>query len=204
VAIGIKISLNEKLYLRDPQATLLGQKLIKESIIQIATGGDMVGHQNLFNDGISTVTVTPIEDSTICFIGKDQMNWIISEVPSAASMFLRKLSHRLDLSENKITSLCQNNVRERVAEFLIYLKDNFGVEQDNRWRLNIQLTREEMASVIGIAPETLVRFLSELRSVGLIQREKKILYIANEDGLRSFSGLELPSRTNKIEFARAA
>ena len=60
--------------------------------------------------------------------------------------------------------------------------------QDAR-KLNIKLTREEMASMIGTATETLIRFMSELREEGLITQQGKTILITDEEGLINHANL---------------
>jgi len=78
-------------------------------------------------------------------------------------------------------------VRERVAGLLIYLSQNFGNQTDDGLRLEIKLTRDEMASIVGTATETLIRFLSEFKEEGLIVQDKKIIIIKNMAQLETYS-----------------
>jgi CRP-like cAMP-binding protein len=77
-----------------------------------------------------------------------------------------------------ITDIAQKTVRERLAEVLLNLKKNFGLDEDHI--LQISLTREELANIVGTATESVIRLLSEFKQDQLIDlngRKIKILDI---------------------------
>ena len=92
-------------------------------------------------------------------------------------------------AENKLTSLHQKNVRERLAELLLSLKATHGVKEKDRWRLDLKLTREEMATMIGTANETLIRFMTEFKDAGIIEQEGKVIFIKDEDELLNWANI---------------
>lgn len=153
----------------------------KESIVRICSGGDILGHRSLFSDQHYTATATALEDSTVCFLDKKFIMKAIEEQPEVALSVIAKLSRDMGAAESKVTSFHQKNVRERLAELLLLLKESHGEKQsDGRTKITLKLTREEMATMIGTANETLIRFISEFKDAGLIDQEGKILYITNE------------------------
>lgn len=161
----------------------------KETIMRIASGGDALGHQNLFDDENYNGTATVIEDATICFIDKKYIFQAVKDEPSIALSIIQRLSHEMSSAEAKTASLTQKSVRERLAELLLMLKKSYGVTEKNRTKLDILLTREEMASMVGTAIETLIRFISEFKEEGLIEQEKKTIYIKDEKRLLEFANL---------------
>lgn len=162
----------------------------KESIVRIATAGDVLGHRSLFTDQYYTATATAIEDTKVCFLDKKFIMKVIQEKPSVSMNIIEKLSADMGAAENKLSSLHQKNVRERLAELFLLLKESHGVKEENgRIRIDLKLTREEMATMIGTANETLIRFISEFKEAGLIEQEGKTIYIANEEELMNWANL---------------
>jgi CRP-like cAMP-binding protein len=93
-------------------------------------------------------------------------------------------------AEERISSLHQKNVRERLAELLLILKESHGIKTDSgSWRLDLKLTREEMATMIGTANETLIRFMTEFKNEGLIAQDGKVIYILKEEELINWADL---------------
>ena len=66
-----------------------------------------------------------------------------------------------------ITEIAQKTVRERLAEIILYLKKNFGVDKENTFQ--VSLTREELANIVGTATESVIRLLSEFKKDALIE-----------------------------------
>jgi CRP-like cAMP-binding protein len=92
-------------------------------------------------------------------------------------------------AEKKLTSLHQKNVRERLAELIISLKATHSVKVGNRWRIDLKLTREEMATMIGTANETVIRFMTEFKDAGIIEQEGKVIYVIDEEKLLDWANL---------------
>jgi CRP-like cAMP-binding protein len=80
-----------------------------------------------------------------------------------------------------ITDIAQKTVRERLAEILIHLKNEFGLDENRV--LQISLTREELANIVGTATESVIRLLSEFKQDQLIELNGRKIRILNEPGL---------------------
>lgn len=161
----------------------------KESILRIVHAGDILGHRSLFTDEDFAKTATAMEDTEVCFIEKKYILGLIEKNPSVALNIINKLSRDMGYAENKLSSLHQKNVRERLAELLLSLKATHGVKEDNRWKIELKLTREEMATMIGTANETLIRFMTEFKDAGIIEQDGKIIYIKNIDELCEWANI---------------
>ncbi len=160
----------------------------KETLIKVVTKGDILGHRSLFSEKKHDTTATAMEDTKACFIDKSFIIGLIKERPSVALKVIEKLSRDIGAAEHRLNSMHTRNVRERLAELLLLLKESHGVSEGDRIRIDLRLTREEMSSMIGTAPETLIRFITEFKEAGLIEQEGKILYIKDEDKLLDWSG----------------
>lgn len=161
----------------------------KESIVRIISGGDILGHRSLFTDDNYTATATAMEDTEVCFIDKKFILQKIADQPTVALNIINKLSRDMGIAEKKLTSLHQKNVRERLAELLISLKVTHGIKEGNRTKLELKLTREEMATMIGTANETLIRFMTEFKDAGIIEQEGKVIYITDEEELLNWANI---------------
>jgi CRP-like cAMP-binding protein len=161
----------------------------KETIVRIAQGGDILGHRSLFTDDNYSATATAMEDTHVCFIDKKFILKIIEQNPSVALHIINKLSRDMGTAEKKLSSLHQKNVRERLAELILSLKATHGVKENGKWKIDLKLTREEMATMIGTANETLIRFMTEFKEAGIIEQVGKTIYITNEEELLNWANL---------------
>ena len=161
----------------------------KESIIRIAAAGDVLGHRSLFSNEHYSATATALEDTRICFLDKKFITGAIEQEPSIAMNIIKKLSKEMGAAEQKCADLFQKNVRERLAEHFLLLSKDHGVADGGRIRLDIRLTRDEIASIIGTASETVIRFITEFKDEGLIEQEGKTIYILDENRLKEFASI---------------
>jgi CRP-like cAMP-binding protein len=155
----------------------------KETILRIAGPGDILGHQNILTNENNLVTATMIEDGTVCFVDRKFILELIQKETSISMNIIRKLSAEMAASEVRNASMSNKSVKERLADLLLSLKNSYGIKEDHRVRLDIKLTREEMASIVGTANETIIRFISEFKEEGILEQEGKIIYLLNENKL---------------------
>ena len=163
----------------------------KESIIRIAGAGDVLGHRSLFSKENFNATATAIEDVDVCFIDKKFIFQAIEKEPTIALNLIQKLSREMGAAEKRNASKFQKNVRERLAELFITLKSTYGVQEPEGLRLDIKLTREEMASLIGTTNETVIRTISDFKEEGLIRQDSKVIYIEDEDKLFELANISI-------------
>lgn len=161
----------------------------KESILRIASAGDVLGHRSLFSHENFSATATTLEETTICFVDKKYIYNALNKEPSIALNLIQQLSREMGSAEAKSASLSQKSVKERLCELLLTLKASYGIVEGNRTRLDIKLTREEMSSMIGTSVETVIRFMTELKDEGMITQEGKVIFILNEKALLETSNL---------------
>lgn len=161
----------------------------KETIVRIVHEGDILGHRSLFTDDNYSATATAMEDTEVCFLDKKFILKIIQNEPTVALNIINKLSRDMGAAEKKLSSLHQKNVRERLAELILSLKATHGIKENGRWRIDLKLTREEMATMIGTANETLIRFMTEFKDAGIIEQEGKVIFIKDEEELLNWANI---------------
>lgn len=164
----------------------------KESIVRIAGAGDVLGHRSLFSKENYTATATVIEDSTICFLDKNFIYSALHKNPAIALTLIEKLSHDMGIAEARSASMSQKNARERLAALFLSFEESYGVKTDDgRIKIDIKLSREEMASLVGTAPETIIRLITEFKDEGILTQEGKVLFISNKAKLTEFANLDI-------------
>lgn len=155
----------------------------KESIVKIASDNDILGHRSLFTADQYQTSAIALGPVNICFIKRDYILNLLRDRPIVATKLIKKMGEDLAVTEKRLSSFQQHNARKRLAELLLLLKEKHGKETESGFFLDIKLTREEMASIIGTASETLIRFLSEFKQEGLVEMIGKKLYIVSEENL---------------------
>lgn len=148
----------------------------KTQIVRLAKKGDILGYRSLISGGTYTSSATALEDAQVCYIPKNVFLDLLLKSGDFALKIMYLFAHELQHAEEKITSLAQKPVRERLAETLILLKDFYGLKDDNS-TLDVTITREDLASITGTSTETVVRLLSELKDDKIVALNKKAIMI---------------------------
>jgi CRP/FNR family transcriptional regulator len=159
----------------------------KEQILYLAKKGDFLGYSALLGEENYTHSAMTIEEAKICFIPREVF---LSSMMKNAEFFKRitkQLSHELGVMEGKLTDASQKSIRERLAFLLLQLANTYGVDGGGHQRINLLLTREELAGMVGTATESVIRLLSEFKKDGLIELEGKKIFIKDKKGLARLS-----------------
>ena len=138
----------------------------REQIIYFAKPGDIIGYRSILSGELACSSAKTIEESILCFIPGDLLISLIKNNGDFAIDVLQQSCKELGEANSYITDIAQKTVRERLAEVLIKLKDNFDLDENNE--LQISLTREELANIVGTATESVIRLLSEFKQDKLI------------------------------------
>lgn len=160
----------------------------KEQIVRLAREGDVVGYRALVSGTPYQLSSTVIEDASICFIPRQTFHRFMKQNPALTGRILSQLTQDLAKAEQKQVSLAQKQVRERLAETLLMLKEFYGCEDDHQ-TLKGRLTREEIANFIGTATETVIRILSEFSREGIISLDGRKIRILDQKSLRDLAKL---------------
>ncbi|MEP7220933.1 MAG: Crp/Fnr family transcriptional regulator [Bacteroidota bacterium] len=161
----------------------------KEQIIRLANEGDIIGYRSLLCGDRYTTFAVPIGDAQICHIPKSTFFSLVSTSHQLASRVMELLSTELRAAEEKIVEMAQKPVRERLAETLLLLRETYGLEADNV-TLTINLTRIELANIVGTATESVSRLLSKFKDEKLIDMNGRKLKIIDPVGLADVADLD--------------
>ncbi|WP_162417624.1 Crp/Fnr family transcriptional regulator [Cyclobacterium roseum] len=159
----------------------------KEQIIRLAKKGDFVGYTSLIGEEAYTTSATIVEDASICFVPKEVFLKVLAEDNNFHRRLTQALCQDMGVMENKLTDATQKSIRERLALALLKLGDGYGVDGGDKQRLDIALTREEIAGIVGTATETVIRLLSEFKKDKLIDLQGKKIILLDRKGLARLS-----------------
>ena len=139
----------------------------REQILRLAKPGDALGYRGLLDDGPHSSSARALEDLHVCFFPREMFFSLVSSRPAFTLRLFEVLSNELDEAEQRVVEMAQKPVRERVAETILLLKNTYGLKEDNQ-TLNVRITREDIANIVGSATESVIRNLSHLKDEGMI------------------------------------
>jgi len=134
----------------------------KELITGVYGPGDFFGYLNLLDNTDYTDSALTLDDSELIYIPKEEVEQLLLASPAVSQEFIRLLAGRVSERETQLLSMAYSSLRRRVADTLLRLHQQ---QPDGL----IQLSRDDLASVVGTATESLIRTLSEFRTDGLIE-----------------------------------
>lgn len=158
----------------------------KSYIVRLVKGGDLLGYRSFLTNEPYSATAEVIEEATVCFLDRTIFLDSLRQNPAFALEMLEQLGSDLKNAEDKARDLAYNSVPERLAELLFSLKESYGQDTPDGVRLDIRLTREELASLLGTTIETTVRNLTRFKEKDLISFDKKYIVLRDLTGLGEF------------------
>lgn len=159
----------------------------KEQIIRFAKPGDIIAYRSVLSNELACTSAKVIEDCSVCFIPSEILIQFIKSNSTFSLELLKLACHELGEANSFITDIAQKTVRERLAEILLLLVHEFGLDEEHY--LNISLTREELANIVGTATESVIRLLSEFKSDKLVELNGRKIKIINKKGLEKISNV---------------
>lgn len=158
----------------------------REIILDIKSSGDAFAEVTLFSDALNPATVKTIDDTEIICIKNSQIEGLILENPDIALGIIKLLNRRLLEAQRKIKSMALNDTYVRTAQTLLKLSEKYGQNKDGVIDLDINITREELASLVGTSRETVSRALSQFSKEEAITIKGRKISINDTDKLRAW------------------
>ncbi len=153
----------------------------KELITELHKEGDFFGYLSLLQDEKYASSATALEDSEIYMIPKEDFFSLLYKNADVSRRFIELLSNNLRENEKQLVKLAYHSVRKRVAEALVKLSDTYKKDHEQRFSMNI--SREDLANMVGTATETVIRTLSDFKEDKFIEIAGGTVTILNYDKL---------------------
>lgn len=153
----------------------------KELISSLHKEGDFFGFLSLLKDEQYNHSAAVLEDAEIYMIPKEDFFSLIYKNSEVARKFIGILSDNLIENEQQLIRLAYDSVRKRVAEALVKLSDTYKKETDQRFSMNV--SREDLANLVGTAKETVIRTLSDFKEDKYIEISASTITILEYDKL---------------------
>lgn len=132
----------------------------KDQIVKLVKSGELLGQRSMISDEAANLSAIALEDMEVCFIPKNEVMQFFNSNNQFSFDVMKTICIDLKEADDHMVSMAQKTVKQRLAETLLYLESEFGSsEEDNT--LRIQLSREELAGMIGTATESCIRLLSD-------------------------------------------
>ncbi|MDQ0427235.1 CRP/FNR family transcriptional regulator [Planomicrobium stackebrandtii] len=151
----------------------------KEQLIRILAPGEFTGELAVFTESIHEVYGEAMEKTEICSIKNSDLQELLQKHPNISLKILAEFSKRLDSAEHQLTSFATEDVDKRIALYLVEL-----AEESETAVIRLPMSRKDLASFLGTAPETISRKLTKFEEQGWIKQEnRRTILILDLDAL---------------------
>jgi CRP-like cAMP-binding protein len=157
----------------------------KDQIVKLVKPGELLGQRSMISDEPANLGAVALEDMEVCFVPKSEILQFFNQNNQFSMNMMKTICGDLKDADDQMVSMAQKSVKERLAETLLYLEETFGNNEDGS--LRIQLSREELAGMIGTATESCIRLLSEFNKNGWVDLTGKKITIRNKSQLKKMS-----------------
>ncbi|TMI68401.1 MAG: Crp/Fnr family transcriptional regulator [Bacteroidetes bacterium] len=148
----------------------------REQIIYVANTGELIGYHAVLAEDRYPDSAAALEKSKIAFIPKEDFLEALQRSKVLSRRLLKTLSHEFAVLVNSLSLFSQKAVRERLALQLIVLREKYKQNFKPGMLVEINMSRDDLASLVGTARENVVRVLGEFKEKGIIKTQgRKII-----------------------------
>ncbi len=153
---------------------------LKELITSIHSAGDFFGYTAILEETNYKDNADILEDAELMLIPRKDFLELINNDTNVARQFIKLLTHNVVEKEESLLNLAYSSLRKKVANGLVQVLTKFKDEKGS-----LEISRENLANIIGSATESLIRTLSDFKSEGLIDIKHGKIIVIDEKKLRN-------------------
>lgn len=155
----------------------------KEKVLTILQAGDILGEMSLFDQDPHPLTAEVIETSRLMVLAWDNLESIIMQKPGLAIKIIKALSKKTRLLTSQVRGLVFQDAEGRLASLLQRFSRDFGIKVKSGTMIELVLTHQEIANLLGASRVTVTKVLNQFRDEGLIKLYKRKIVIIDEKEL---------------------
>lgn len=162
----------------------------KPQIIRMLKPFDVFAYRAMIageEDGYNT-SVSAFEPSVVCMVRKEAFLKVIQQNSKFCYQFMVEMARDLGNSDRRTINISQKHIRGRLAEALLTLKDQYGVDDDGA-TIAMYMSREDLANLSNMTTSNAIRTLSEFAKEEVISIDGRKIKILEEEQLVRISRL---------------
>lgn len=140
--------------------------------------GDTLGYRALLVGSDYKASAEALKPTTICFIDGNTVRALLDDNPALGLQFLRSAARDVDDAEEKFLQSVTLSVRARFAHLLLVLRDRYAISsKDGTFSLELPLSRQDLAAMIGVRPETMSRTIRQFEDDGIAEFSGRVVRV---------------------------
>ncbi|WP_338825293.1 Anaerobic regulatory protein [Moorella humiferrea] len=158
----------------------------REKILHFVREGEIFAEVLLFEGGPYPATAETLEDSEVGIIRNADMERLLSRHGEMAVKIIKVMSRRLRRAQEHIRDLALKGAYGRLASTLLQLAKDYGTPRGDGVTIELNLSQQELASLIGTSRETVARILSDFKRLGAVGVERQRITILSPQKLKNW------------------
>ncbi len=138
----------------------------KDLVMDLYNEGDFFGYVSLLEGTVYKESAECIAETELALIPKKDFEDLVNSNPETSRKLIGMLAKNLAEKEEQLLGIAYNTLRKKVAESLISLQRKYHVNKNEPYQIDI--TRDDLATIAGTATESLIRTLSDFKGENLI------------------------------------
>ena len=157
----------------------------REKTLAILREGDIFGEMALLDEEPRSAIAESLDATTLYALHRKEFLAFLANNPSMAIHIIKVLCGRLRRANAQVMDVVFKDVKSRVVQTLIDLAERYGIESPSGTRIELKLTHQELANLVGTARETITRILTEFQDAGCVTVDGRYLVIRDREALES-------------------
>lgn len=154
-----------------------------EKLLYFLAPGEILGESEFFVGNDFPSIVKAVEDSTLSIIESSALENHILNNPESYNYFIHSVTRKYRIALSQMQDMLFTNSKGKVANTIYRLSIQSSVKLDQGILIDIPLTHQDLANLIGCSRITITRALNDLKSDGIIDIIRKKIVIKNMDAL---------------------
>ncbi|TAL25945.1 MAG: Crp/Fnr family transcriptional regulator [Nitrospirae bacterium] len=160
----------------------------REIILEIISPFDFFGGVAVMRGFPYPANAIAMEDSEVLKISRSNLMRVLDRFPNLMYCMAMNIGDRIKGSHEMLKNIAVEKVESRIASLLIKLADKTGIKTDGAIAIDMKLTKQDIAEMVGTTVETSIRTMSKFKKMGIVAEKAGRILIKNPDKLKSLCG----------------
>jgi CRP/FNR family cyclic AMP-dependent transcriptional regulator len=163
---------------------VLPSEMGEEAMLAVLEAGEFFGELALFDGLPRSATVVAVQNAEVLVLHRDDFLSFVSRNPEVVTALFAALSRRLRSADEMIEDAIFLDVPGRLAKRLLDLADKHGKPAERGVAIDLKLTQQDLAAMVGATRESVNKHLGWMRDHGLIQLDRQRIVVLKPEDLR--------------------
>jgi CRP-like cAMP-binding protein len=164
----------------------------EEATLGYVRPGEVFGELGAFSDHPRESFAQAVRTSHVLRVPREELRRVFDGNPRIALSVTTQIGNRFKRIESRVESLVFRNLRSRVSHILLELAEDFGREDEGRILIDLPLSQQDVATLVGATRQSVNLCLRELREAGLVSYRNRRFTLSDPGALKRDAGVDGP------------